>query len=113
VAPASGNVGLTVLVAGHRSLVEAPEGVAAMLRQLGAEVTTLDLWDDFGPVAERARAGGGGVRAIVFDAGERLDFASAALRAARKVPELSETPTVLALPPRQITSFDPAGTARR
>lgn len=107
-APASGNVGLTVLVAGHRSLVEAAEGIAAMLRQLGAEVTTLDLWDDFGPVADRARAGGGGVRAIVFDAGERLDFATAALRAARKVPELGETPTILAIPPRQITSFDPA-----
>jgi DNA-binding response OmpR family regulator len=107
VAPGSGSFGLTVLVAGHRSLVEAPEGVAAMLRQLGAEVTTLDLWDDFGPVAERARAGGG-VRAIVFDAGERLDFATAALRAARKVAELAETPTILALPPRQITSFDPA-----
>jgi DNA-binding response OmpR family regulator len=108
VAPASANAGLTVLVAGHQALVDAPEGIAQMLRQLGAEVTTLDLWEEFGPAAERARAGGGGVRAIVFDAGERLDFASAALRSARKVPELAETPTILALPPRQITSFDPS-----
>jgi DNA-binding winged helix-turn-helix (wHTH) protein len=107
VAPASGNAGLTVLVAGHLSLVESPEGVAAMLRQLGAEVTTLDLWDDFGPPAQQAQAGGG-VRAIVFDAGERLDFATAALRSARKVPELAQKPTILALPPRQITSFDPS-----
>lgn len=107
-APASGNAGLTILVAGHQSLVEASEGVAAMLRQLGAEVRTLDLWDDFGPAAEQARTGGGGVRAVVFDAGERLDFATAALRAARKVPDLTEKPTILALPPRQITSFDPA-----
>ena len=45
---------------------------------------------------------------MVFEAGERPDLAAAALRAARKVPELSETPTIVALPPRQITSFDPA-----
>ena len=45
---------------------------------------------------------------MVFEAGERPDLAAAALRAARKVPELAETPTIVALPPRQITSFDPA-----
>jgi DNA-binding winged helix-turn-helix (wHTH) protein len=78
-----------------------------MLRQLGSEVRTLDLWDDFVGVVEQARAGGG-VRAMVFEAGERPDLAVAALRAARKVTELAETPTVLSLPPRQITSYDPA-----
>jgi len=45
---------------------------------------------------------------MVFEAGERPDLAAAALRAARKVPELGEIPTVVTLPPRQITSFDPA-----
>jgi DNA-binding response OmpR family regulator len=44
---------------------------------------------------------------MVFEAGERPDLASAALRAARKVSELKETPTLIALPPRQITGFDP------
>jgi len=99
--------GLLVLVVGHRPQLESADGVAAMLRQLGAEVTTLDLWDDFGAAIEHSRAGGG-VRAMVFEAGERPDLASAALRAARKVSELAETPTIVALPPRQITSFDPA-----
>jgi DNA-binding response OmpR family regulator len=95
-----------VLVVGHRPLLESADGVAAMVRQLGADVRTLDLWDDFGGAVDHERAGGG-VRAMIFDAGERPDLATAALRAARKVNELTETPAVLALPPRQITSFDP------
>jgi DNA-binding winged helix-turn-helix (wHTH) protein len=102
-----GKTGSFVLVVGHRALVDSPEGAAAMLRQLGSEVRTLDLWDDFVNVVEQARSDGE-VRTMVFEAGERPDLAAAALRAARKVPELSETPTVVTLPPRQITSFDPA-----
>jgi len=78
-----------------------------MLRQLGANVLVHDLWDDFAPVVDSARASGG-LRAMVFEAGERPDLAAAALRAARKVPELAETATLIALPPRQITTFDPA-----
>lgn len=78
-----------------------------MLRNLGSEVRTLDLWDDFVSVVEQARVDGD-VRTMVFEAGERPDLAAAALRAARKVPELGEIPTVVTLPPRQITSFDPA-----
>jgi DNA-binding response OmpR family regulator len=78
-----------------------------MLRQLGSEVRTLDLWDDFSEIVEQTRTGGS-VRAMVFEAGERPDLAAAALRAARKVSELTETPTIIALPPRQITAFDPS-----
>ena len=102
---AHGKSGSFVLVVGHSPQLESPEGAAAMLRQLGAEVRMQDLWDDFAGVAEQARAGG--VRAMVFEAGERPDLATAALRAARKVTELAETPTLVALPPRQITAFDP------
>jgi DNA-binding winged helix-turn-helix (wHTH) protein len=107
VATAQAKTGLLVLVVGHLPRLEAPDGVAAMLRQLGAEVHTLDLWDDFGTVMDHARAAGG-VRAMVFEAGERPDLATAALRAARKLDELSGTPSLVALPPRQITGFDPA-----
>jgi DNA-binding response OmpR family regulator len=73
-----------------------------MLRQLGAEVKTLDLWDDFSTVVI------GEVRAMVFEAGERPDMAAAALRAARKVHQLEQTPTIVTVPPRQITTYDPA-----
>jgi len=107
VATVPGRHGSFVLVVGHRPQVESPEGAAAMLRQLGADVHTQDLWDDFAAVTERSRTTGG-VRAMVFEAGERPDLASAALRAARKVSELAETPTLIALPPRQITTYDPA-----
>jgi DNA-binding winged helix-turn-helix (wHTH) protein len=102
-----GKIGTFVLVVGHRALVDGAEGAAAMLRQLGSEVQTLDLWDDFVTAVEQTRTSGE-VRAMVFEAGERPDLAAAALRAARKVSELAETPTILTLPPRQITSFDPA-----
>jgi DNA-binding winged helix-turn-helix (wHTH) protein len=78
-----------------------------MLRQLGSEVLTLDLWDEFAGAVDQARAGGG-VRAMIFEASERPDLAVAALRAARKVPELSQIPTIVTLPPRQVTSFDPS-----
>ncbi|MGA3119798.1 MAG: response regulator transcription factor [Polyangiaceae bacterium] len=102
-----GKPGSFVLVVGHRTLVDGPEGAAALLRQLGSEVRTLDLWDDFVSIVEQTRSGGD-VRAMVFEAGERPDLAAAALRAARKVPELSEIPTIVTLPPRQITGYDPA-----
>src|SRR5579884_1667105 len=99
--------GSFVLVVGHRALVDSAEGCAAMLKQLGSEVRTLDLWDDFAGVAD-STGSRGDVRAIVFEAGDRPDLAAVALRAARKVPELDETPTIVTLPPRQIQSFDPA-----
>ena len=102
-----GKTGKIVLVVGHPQQLESPESVASMLRQLGAEVRTLDLWDDFVDIVEQARAAGG-IRAIVFEAGERPDFAAAALRSARKAKDLAETPTIIALPPRQITAFEPA-----
>jgi DNA-binding winged helix-turn-helix (wHTH) protein len=99
--------GSFILVVGHRALVDSPEGAAAMLRQLGSEVLTLDLWDEFAAAVDQARAGGG-VRAMIFEASERPDLAVAALRAARKVSELSQIPTIVTLPPRQVTSFDPS-----
>ncbi len=95
-----------ILVVGHAPQLENSEGAAAMLRQLGSEVIALDLWDDFAAAVERAR-GGGGVRAMVFEAAERPDLAAAALRAARKVHDLGETAAIVTLPPRQITMYDP------
>jgi DNA-binding response OmpR family regulator len=107
VAPLAAKSPAYVLVVGHAPQLENAEGAAAMLRQLGSEVIALDLWDDFAAAVEQARSGGG-VRAMVFEAAERPDLAAAALRASRKVHDLGETPAVVALPPRQITSYDPA-----
>lgn len=94
-----------VVVIGHGPHLESEEGAARLLRTLGAEVRTLDLWEEGGALFEEedARA-----RAIVIEAGERPDLAVAALRAVRKTEELSNTPALIAVSPRQIASVDPA-----
>lgn len=95
-----------VLVVGHGPNLESEEGAAAMLRQLGAEVRAIDLWDDFSRVIkfdEEVVA-----RAIVLEAGERPDLAMAALRAARKEPAFAQIGAIVAIPPRQVTQIDPA-----
>src|SRR5579883_2014038 len=87
-------------------MLEGPEGAAAMLRALGSEVRVADLWADLGPIVDAPPAGT--CRALVFEAGERPDLAAAVLRSARRTPALASTPALVALPPRQITSFDPS-----
>ena len=98
-------MGAFVVVIGHGPDLEAPEGAATLLRTLGADVRTLDLWEDgqglFSQPDARARA-------IVIEAGERPDLAVAALRAVRKTPELAETPAIVAVSPRQIAGVDPS-----
>jgi DNA-binding response OmpR family regulator len=107
VAPPAAKPSSFILVVGHTPQLEAAEGAATMLRQLGSEVRALDLWDDFAAIVDQAR-GNSSVRAMVFEAGDRPDLAAAALRAARKVSDLVETPAIVALPPRQITVYDPS-----
>jgi DNA-binding response OmpR family regulator len=95
-----------VVVMGSMPDLEAPEGVATMLRTLGADVRAIDLWDDATPLFDSPDAG---ARAIVFDAGERPDLAVAALRSVRKTEELADVPAIVVLSPRQIARLDPAG----
>ena len=70
-----------VLVVGHGPTLEQEDSAAVLLRQLGAEVRTMDLWDDFARALDRDDAV---VRAVVFEAGDRPDLAVASLRAARR-----------------------------
>jgi DNA-binding response OmpR family regulator len=95
-----------VLVVGHGPELEQDEGAAATLRQLGAQVRVVDLWDDFARVVMEA-GDDAIVRAMVFDAGERPDLAMTALRSARKQELLVETPAILAVPPRQVANVEP------
>ncbi len=94
-----------VVVIGHGPELEGPEGAATLLRTLGSEVRTLDLWQEGNALFTEpdARA-----RAIVIEAGERPDLAVTALRAVRKTPQLAETPALVAVSPRQIARMDPA-----
>ena len=94
-----------VVVIGHGPDLEAPEGAATLLRTLGADVRTLDLWDEGASLFDEA---GATARVIVIEAGERPDLAVAALRAVRKTAELAEIPAIVAVSPRQIARIDPA-----
>lgn len=96
-----------VLVVGHGPHLELEDGAVAMLRQLGAQVRTLDLWDDFGSVFA-PRHGDIVARAMVIEAGDRPDLGMTALRAARKQPELAHTPAILAVPARQVARVEPS-----
>lgn len=94
-----------VVVMGHAELLELEDGAAAVLRGLGADVRTLDLWDDasalFASPQERARA-------IVIEAGDRPDHAGRALRSVRQTTELERVPSIVAVPARQVARLDPA-----
>ena len=94
-----------VVVIGHGPDLEAEEGAATLLRTLGADVRTLDLWEEGAALFEHE---GAKARAIVIEAGERPDLATAALRAVRKTDELASTPAIIAVPSRQIARVDPA-----
>jgi DNA-binding response OmpR family regulator len=95
-----------VVVIGHGPDLESPEGAATLLRTLGADVRTLDLWDEGGGLFEADE--GATARAIVIEAGERPDLAVAALRAVRKTAQLAEVPAIVAVSPRQIGRVEPA-----
>jgi DNA-binding response OmpR family regulator len=94
-----------VVVIGHGPDLEAPEGAATLLRTLGADVRTLDLWEEGASLFSDKDAT---ARVIVIEAGERPDLAVAALRAVRKTHELSDTPAIVAVSARQIARLDPA-----
>ena len=94
-----------IVVIGHGPELEAPEGAATMLRNLGADVRTLDLWEEGHELFEDD---GALARAIVIEAGDRPDLAVAALRAVRRTRELSDVPALVAVSPRQIARVDPA-----
>jgi DNA-binding response OmpR family regulator len=94
-----------ILVVGHGPTLEQEDSAAVLLRQLGAEVRTMDLWDDFTRALDRDDAL---VRAVVFEAGDRPDLAVASLRAARREVRLKDVPALIQLPTRQVARLDPS-----
>jgi DNA-binding response OmpR family regulator len=95
-----------VLVIGDRARLEHEEGAANQLRQLGAQVRAIELWDDPATLfAEDERAE---VRAIIVEAGERPDLAVSALRAARGEARLESTPSIIAVAVGQVARVEPS-----
>jgi DNA-binding winged helix-turn-helix (wHTH) protein len=98
-----------VAVIGHGPLLERDDGASATLRQLGATVRTLDLWDDPVNLLQdeddelEIRP-----RALVFEALDRPDLAVAALRAVRKEPYFDNTGALIAVTVGQIARIEPS-----
>ncbi|KYF82509.1 transcriptional regulator [Sorangium cellulosum] len=94
-----------IAIVGHGPDLERDEGAASVLRSLGADVRTLDLWDD--PprlfVDDESKA-----RAIVVEALDRPDLAAAALRALRREPRLEEVGALVAVSVAQIARIEPS-----
>jgi DNA-binding response OmpR family regulator len=93
-----------VLVIRHESATDGDESAEVLLRQLGAEVRTLDFWQDASTVSNAIEDAS--ARAIVIEAGDRPDHAVAALRAVRRQPHLEATPAIISVPARQVTSVE-------
>ena len=100
--------GRFIAVVGHGPLLEREEGAASRLRQLGAEVRPLDLWDDPAMLFRDAdRRGDDAVRAIVVEALDRPDLASAALRSLKRDPRLERVGALVAIAEGQAMRVDP------
>jgi len=98
-----------VAVIGHGPMLEREDGAAATLALLGANVRTLDLWED--PVNlieddddEQAIR----PRALLFEALDRPDLAMAAFRAVRREPYFDNVGALVAVTVGQVALVDPA-----
>jgi DNA-binding response OmpR family regulator len=98
-----------VAVIGHGPLLEREDGAASTLRQLGATVRTLDLWDD--PVnlfADDDPDDEGRPRALLFEALDRPDLAIAALRSVRKESTFDNVGAIVAVTVGQMARIEPS-----
>ncbi|MEP7124683.1 MAG: response regulator transcription factor [Byssovorax sp.] len=94
-------------IIGHGPELEREDGAASVLRGLGAQVATIDLWDDphrLFDEDDRAE-----VRALIVEALDRPDLAVAALRALRREPRLESAGALLAVTVAQVARIDPTG----
>ena len=96
-------------VVGHVQLLDREDGAAAVLGLLGANVRTLDLWDDpVNLVADDDDDTGTRPRALVFEALDRPDLAVAALRAVRKEQYFDNVGAIVAVTVGQVARIDPS-----
>ncbi|MFO0614321.1 MAG: winged helix-turn-helix domain-containing protein [Polyangiaceae bacterium] len=94
-----------IAVAGHSPDLEREDGSANLLRQLGADVRTMGLWDDVGALFVGATDE---VRMVIVEAGARPDVAALALRALRKDPRLGRVSAIVTVSRDQVARLDPA-----
>lgn len=98
-----------VAVIGHGPMLEREEGAVATLSQLGANVRSLDLWDDpVNLITEEDEEQDLRPRALVFEALDRPDLAVAALRAVRKEPFFDNVGAIIAVTVGQVARIEPS-----
>ncbi len=94
-----------IAIVGHGPELAREEGAANVLRGLGAEVRTADLWDEpstFFQTEDDVP------RALVIEALDRPDLAAAALRAMRKEPRFAGTGAIVAVTSAQAARVEPS-----
>jgi len=98
-----------VAVIGHGPMLDREEGAVATLGQLGANVRSLDLWDDpVNLITEDDEENETKPRALVFEALDRPDLAVAALRAVRKEPFFDTVGAIIAVTVGQVARVEPS-----
>ena len=98
-----------IAVIGHATLLETEQGAATVLRQLGASVRMLDLWEEaMNLVQSGDDKGEVKPRALVFEARDRPDLAVAALRALRKESYFDGVGALVGVTVGQIARMEPS-----
>jgi DNA-binding response OmpR family regulator len=92
-------------IVGHGPEIDRDEGCAHIMRQLGADVRTLDLWDDPSVMFLRDDET---ARAVIVEAGARPDIGALVLRRVRREPRLAGVGAILAIDHRQVGRLDPS-----
>ncbi len=95
-----------IAIVGHDPDLEREDGAANVLRGLGAEVSTLDLWDE--PHRLFHDEDTPPPRALIVEALDRPDLAVAALRALRREPRLENVGALLAVRASQAARVEPS-----
>jgi DNA-binding response OmpR family regulator len=95
-----------VLVVADGARLEHEDGAVNQLRQLGAVVHGLELWDE--PTRAFGDAGQAEVRAIIVEACERPDLAGPVLRAVRRDARLEAVPSIVAIAAGQVARIEPS-----
>jgi DNA-binding response OmpR family regulator len=94
---------------GHGPLLEREDGAPAVLRQLGATVRTLDLWDNAQKLLhDDDERNGVRPRVLVFEALDRPDLATSALRALRREPTFDGVAAIVAVTVGQLARVEPS-----
>lgn len=96
-------------VIGHAPLLEREDGAVSVLRQLGATVRAIDLWDEpHELIYPSDQVRGMKPRALVFEALDRPDLGIAALRSVRKEPTFDNVGALIAVTVGQVARIEPS-----